>query len=168
MTEKCASQEYRHGVNVFKRSALIHMRMSKEKVVRCLCRDCKNHISWDNIVPIEQHLILRGFMDGYTCWTKHGEVPTESQGSCEMANPVNDMADPDNEVTSPDNEMVSPDIEMEQLENEMPDRQDDMADDGGDCDDDGDDEDMHNMRAMLLFFRARMKFQKSTRSLQAY
>jgi hypothetical protein len=40
----------------------------------------------DSIVHIEGQLIQRGFMDGYSCYTKHGEelgMPLQSQGSCE-------------------------------------------------------------------------------------
>ena len=146
MTERRASPAYRQGLNGFLRAALIHMRTTKGKLIRCPCHDCKNFISWDNIVEIEKHLIIRGFVDGYTCWTKHGEVPKAEQDSCNE----NMAVDPD--------EMADPDDEMEDLyemshndENEMLDTVNEVTDDD-DCDADGDDVDIPNLRAMLRHF----------------
>jgi hypothetical protein len=37
------------------------------------CCDCKNIKSFTNLTQIQSHLIKRGFMAGYECWSQHGE-----------------------------------------------------------------------------------------------
>ena len=50
--------------------------------ILCPCTDCAN-------ADVQMHLVSRGFMDGYTRWTRHGEeevMDEDIQGS-EMPNP---------------------------------------------------------------------------------
>jgi hypothetical protein len=37
------------------------------------CVDCCNEKKTLDIEEIREHLLVRGFMSGYTCWTEHGE-----------------------------------------------------------------------------------------------
>ena len=42
----------------------------------CPCKDCNNQEQFSNPAQTRQHLLLRGFKSGYTCWIKHGEDET--------------------------------------------------------------------------------------------
>ena len=56
--------------------------------ILCPCTDCANTESHE-VTDVQMHLVSREFMDGYTCWTRHGEeevMDEETQGS-EMPNP---------------------------------------------------------------------------------
>jgi hypothetical protein len=39
----------------------------------CPCVDCRDEKKTRYIEEIREHLLVRGFMSGYTCWTEHGE-----------------------------------------------------------------------------------------------
>ena len=39
----------------------------------CPCVDCQNVREYSNSKTIQGHVIRRGFMPSYNCWTKHGE-----------------------------------------------------------------------------------------------
>jgi hypothetical protein len=39
----------------------------------CPCVDCCNEKKTRDIEEIHDHLLVRGFMSGYTCWMEHGE-----------------------------------------------------------------------------------------------
>ena len=39
----------------------------------CLCVDCRNVTEYSKKITLHGHLIRRGFMPSYYCWTKHGE-----------------------------------------------------------------------------------------------
>ena len=39
----------------------------------CPCRACKNTIDYSTSKTLHVHLLEKGFMPGYNCWTKHGE-----------------------------------------------------------------------------------------------
>jgi hypothetical protein len=39
----------------------------------CTCIGCCNDKKTSNIEKICEHLMVRGFMSGYICWTKHDE-----------------------------------------------------------------------------------------------
>ncbi|XP_023756321.1 uncharacterized protein LOC111904846 [Lactuca sativa] len=45
-----------------------------ENYIRCLCVDCQNCCMYTDSAKIEEHLIIRGFMRDYTCWSRHGEI----------------------------------------------------------------------------------------------
>ena len=40
--------------------------------IPCPCTDCANTEPHD-VADVQMHLVSRGFMDGYTRWTRHGE-----------------------------------------------------------------------------------------------
>ncbi|WVZ91082.1 hypothetical protein U9M48_037300 [Paspalum notatum var. saurae] len=41
--------------------------------IPCPCFDCKNQKEYSSSRDIQLHLMKRGFMPNYVCWTKHGE-----------------------------------------------------------------------------------------------
>ncbi|CAD6342036.1 unnamed protein product [Miscanthus lutarioriparius] len=49
------------------------MRNGHKSCMLCPCVDCKNEKRYSNQLSVHAHLILRGFMDDYRCWNKHGE-----------------------------------------------------------------------------------------------
>ncbi|KAL4564272.1 hypothetical protein LXL04_028331 [Taraxacum kok-saghyz] len=46
---------------------------NEESYIWCPCVDCKN-CQKSVYVKVEEHLIFRGFMPDYTCWSIHGEI----------------------------------------------------------------------------------------------
>uniref|UniRef100_K3ZZB5 Transposase-associated domain-containing protein n=1 Tax=Setaria italica TaxID=4555 RepID=K3ZZB5_SETIT len=51
-----------------------HARICKTKQICCPCFDCSNKFTWEDTNIIKRHLIKRGFVDGYTIWSHHGEA----------------------------------------------------------------------------------------------
>jgi hypothetical protein len=47
--------------------------MSDVHYICCSCVDYCNEKKTRDIEEIREHLLVRGFMSGYTCWTEHGE-----------------------------------------------------------------------------------------------
>ena len=65
--------EYLEGLKYFLAVAEADMRNGHKSSMLCLCIDYKNEKQYSNSFSVHAHLILRGFMDGYRCWNKHGE-----------------------------------------------------------------------------------------------
>ena len=70
---------FRRKVSSFVDRAAQHARSEGRTEIYCPCRDCKNQILWRDAVVIQSHLVRRGFVEGYTRWTKHGESPDEPE-----------------------------------------------------------------------------------------
>ena len=49
------------------------LKENKDSII-CPCRDCKNHKAFKDMTIIRSHLIMRGFVMGYTVWIHHGET----------------------------------------------------------------------------------------------
>nr|GFB20695.1 hypothetical protein [Tanacetum cinerariifolium] len=49
--------------------------------IYCPCIDCKNFVRLKDIKDIAYHLITRGFVQKYTCWSKHGELLVDNSTS---------------------------------------------------------------------------------------
>ena len=47
---------------------------TKDGFISCPCFDCENTKSYSTSKIIHMHLLRRGFMPSYNCWTKHGEI----------------------------------------------------------------------------------------------
>ena len=43
-------------------------------IIICLCKDCKNCMAWTDVTIIRSHLIMRGFVEDYIVWIRHGET----------------------------------------------------------------------------------------------
>ena len=64
---------YLDGVTEFLNVAEKLVVHTNDPWVPCPCCDCKNIKSFTNLTQIQTHLIKRGFMAGYECWSEHGE-----------------------------------------------------------------------------------------------
>ena len=75
-TGSCLSKRFFDGLEIFLKAAVTFKKpedMSSAHYMCCPCLDCRNEKKTSNIEEIREHLIHRGFMSGYTCWTQHGE-----------------------------------------------------------------------------------------------
>src|SRR6266511_2369368 len=66
---------YLGKVEVFLEAAQMDARNKQLAEIKYPCRDCKNFMLFPlaELSTVRGHLVRRGFMDDYTCWTKHGE-----------------------------------------------------------------------------------------------
>ncbi|XP_021310224.1 uncharacterized protein LOC8062543 [Sorghum bicolor] len=67
------SLQFVNGLQSFVTAAQTDMSNGHKSSVWCPCIDCKNEKQFLDLDVINEHLIIRGFMDDYTCWNKHGE-----------------------------------------------------------------------------------------------
>lgn len=67
-----SSLEYREGVTAFVSFSENDMKNRMIKYMLCPYVDCKNDEMFENSLWVHSHLICRGFMDDYRCWSKHG------------------------------------------------------------------------------------------------
>jgi hypothetical protein len=70
------SQHFIEGWETFLRTAAEYKKlenMSDVHYICCPCVDCCNEKKTQDIDEIREHLLVRGFMSEYTCWTEHRE-----------------------------------------------------------------------------------------------
>jgi hypothetical protein len=70
------SQYFINGLETFLETAAKYKKpedMSDVHYICCTCIDCCNEKKTRDIEEIREHLLVRCFMSGYTCWTEHGE-----------------------------------------------------------------------------------------------
>jgi hypothetical protein len=70
------SQYFIEGLEIFLETAVEYKKsenMSNVYYICCPCVDCCNEKKTRDIEEIREHLLVRGFMSGYTCWTEHNE-----------------------------------------------------------------------------------------------
>jgi hypothetical protein len=70
------SQCFIEGLQTFLETAAEYKKLENMFDVHyicCPCIDCCNEKKTRDIEEIREHLLVRGFMSGYTCWTEHGE-----------------------------------------------------------------------------------------------
>jgi hypothetical protein len=70
------SQRSFDGLEIFLETTAKYKKPKDMSVVHyicCPCIDCCNETKTSFVEEICEHLIIRGFMNGYTCWTEHGE-----------------------------------------------------------------------------------------------
>jgi hypothetical protein len=70
------SQHFIEGLETFLETTAEYKKPENMSIVHyicCPCVDCCNKKKTRDIVEIREHLLVRGFMSGYTCWTEHGE-----------------------------------------------------------------------------------------------
>lgn len=81
-------REFIVGVETFLHAAMAHRPTGH---IPCPCIVCKNLIEYPSTDVIHNHLILRGFMPDYTCWTSHGEEEVlRGDGDDVIVDPVED------------------------------------------------------------------------------
>src|SRR6266542_572642 len=66
---------YLDKVEVFLEAAQKDARNKQLAEINCPCHDCKNFMLFPlaQLSTVRGHLLSWGFMEDYTCWTKHGE-----------------------------------------------------------------------------------------------
>jgi hypothetical protein len=70
------SQHFIEGLETFLKTDAEYNKsenMSDVHYICCPCLDCCNEKKTRDIEEIREHLLVRGFMSGYTCWMEHGE-----------------------------------------------------------------------------------------------
>jgi hypothetical protein len=70
------SQHFIEGLETFLKTATKYNKpenISDVHYICCRCVDCCNKKKTQDIVEIREHLLVRGFMSGYTCWMEHDE-----------------------------------------------------------------------------------------------
>ena len=68
--ENRAHMSYIQGVNLFLDFAFSSQ--PSDAVIYCPCKKCRNVIFVNRQVAFE-HIIVNGFLENYTNWSKHGE-----------------------------------------------------------------------------------------------
>ena len=66
-------EEYLNGLKSFIRAAELDMLNQRKSAMCCPCVDCQNDRKFTSSMHVHAHLIIRGFMDDYRYWNKHGE-----------------------------------------------------------------------------------------------
>ena len=94
-------RDYFDGVAGFVKAAAAYRSFERKGFICCPCVDCKNQKQWRNVESIRTHLLRRGFMPGYTCWTEIGEV--------EPAQPVQELVGADAETLQERHELSEED-----------------------------------------------------------
>ncbi|KAL4591591.1 hypothetical protein LXL04_004560 [Taraxacum kok-saghyz] len=70
---KRSDDEYLAGLGGFLKTAEENRLKKGESYIWCPCKDCENCQNKNRVI-VEEHHIRRGFMRGYTCWSRHGET----------------------------------------------------------------------------------------------
>ena len=83
------STEYMQGVQSF-----LYVANAKRQsgFMCCPCRHCRNDKDYSSWQTLPIHLIQFGFLDGYNCWTKHGERGVMMKDNKEEENDDNYMS----------------------------------------------------------------------------
>nr|ABA98334.1 transposon protein, putative, CACTA, En/Spm sub-class [Oryza sativa Japonica Group] len=77
--------------------------------------NCKNENMFDSGEDIHSHLIQRGFMEGYTCWVKHGEQESGSGAAADRSGAHNQEDEDEHDIFIPSplgGEMVDVDHDL--------------------------------------------------------
>ena len=80
MSRSRTSSRYIAGMSGFSIATEKEMVKRNARIIQCPCRTCVNNIL-HHIDTMQDHLLLHGFMVGYTCWTKHGEDVVMGEGN---------------------------------------------------------------------------------------
>ncbi|XP_012837541.1 PREDICTED: uncharacterized protein LOC105958084 [Erythranthe guttata] len=84
--------EYKNGLNQFLDMAFSNVSLGGKII--CPCKYCKN-AKWVDRETTKEHLIVDGFMKGYTHWVIHGEDTSSSQTTFQNLDPINTLDDMD-------------------------------------------------------------------------
>lgn len=102
-----ATDEYLAHVDQFMEAAENNRLKNGESDIWCPCRDCKNFCKYSDHIIIKEHLIVRGFMEQYTCWIHHGEDFDKCNYTLDQdCNDTNDNFEPDNDSRDNLDEML--------------------------------------------------------------
>ena len=109
------STEYRKGVINFMNAAEEDRKRRNNDYMCCPCADCKNENMFDSGEDVHGHLIQRGFMEGYTCWVKHGEQESGSGAAADRSGAHNQEDEDEHDMFIPSplgGEMVDVDHDL--------------------------------------------------------
>ena len=109
------STEYRKGVINFMNAAEEDRIRRNSDYMCCPCADCKNENMFDSGEDVHGHLIQRGFMEGYTCWVKHGEQESGSGAAADRSGAHNQEDEDEHDMFIPSplgGEMVDVDHDL--------------------------------------------------------
>ncbi|GKE16638.1 abscisic aldehyde oxidase 3, partial [Tanacetum coccineum] len=87
-----SNPEYIKCVQTFLAFAETNLASSGATYIWCPCKDCKNVCKFNNTSVIEGHLIRRGFMYKYTCWSQHGELLIDKSTFVPVSNDHQDIS----------------------------------------------------------------------------
>jgi Transposase-associated domain len=76
--------EYLEGVEKFVECVREDMRVRAARSIPCPCIDCQNILRQLSVEVLQDHLIARGFVPGYTQWVKHRE---SKEDTCNIVRP---------------------------------------------------------------------------------
>ena len=107
MFEKCVTGAFIAGVTEYLEAAKEHMAHTKNQWVTCPCKDYKNMMSNEDLDQIQGHLIKRGFMKDYTCWSNHGEDPITEDDDYEEQSAVQCQSNTDDDTLMHDVEATT-------------------------------------------------------------
>jgi hypothetical protein len=74
-----------NGVSLFLETAVQHAIRQKEEAIYCSCKICNNNVMY--LIKDREHLVLIGFMDNYTIWSKHGETASSIESIVDETQP---------------------------------------------------------------------------------
>jgi len=72
------TNEYQQNLAKFMKVAEADRVLKGNSRISCPCVDCKNCEKFDEAREIFRHLVVKGFVPGYTCWSYHGELLDEN------------------------------------------------------------------------------------------
>jgi hypothetical protein len=81
------SQCFIEGLKTFLETAAEYRKPKNMSDVHYLCHpcvDCCNEKKARDIEEIREHLLVRGFMSGYTCWMEHSEYKEAVLGDTDV------------------------------------------------------------------------------------
>ncbi|GJR46300.1 ulp1 protease family, C-terminal catalytic domain-containing protein [Tanacetum coccineum] len=87
-----STPEYVNGVQTFLTFAETNRASSGAQYIWCPCKDCKNVCKFNNTSVIEGHLIKRGFMHKYTCWSQHCKLLIDKSSFVPVSNDHQDTS----------------------------------------------------------------------------
>nr|AAX96803.1 transposon protein, putative, CACTA, En/Spm sub-class [Oryza sativa Japonica Group]ABA92794.1 transposon protein, putative, CACTA, En/Spm sub-class [Oryza sativa Japonica Group] len=109
------STEYKKGVINFMNDTEEDQIRRNSDYMCCPCADCKNENMFDSGEDVHGHLIQRGFMEGYTCWVKHGEQESGSGAAADRSGAHNQEEEDEHDMFIPSplgGEMVDVDHDL--------------------------------------------------------
>jgi Transposase-associated domain len=91
--------EYLEGVEKFVECAREDMRVCAARSIPCPCIDCQNILRQPSVEVLQDHLIARGFVSGYTQWVKHGE---SKEDTCNIIRPIRTVSNTNSDDNATD------------------------------------------------------------------
>jgi Transposase-associated domain len=96
--------EYLEGVEKFVECAREDMRVCAARSIPCPCIDCQNILRQSSVEVLQDHLIARGIVLGYTQWVKHGE---SKEDKCNIIRPIRTVPNTNSDDNAADLEISS-------------------------------------------------------------